>query len=51
MKELLEKITATFTAFSTDAVKEANKSAAVRARKASLELEKLLKQYRKDSVK
>lgn len=51
MKELIEKISQSFDAFKTDAVKEGNKAAARRARQNTLELEKLLKQYRKDSLK
>ncbi len=51
MKELIENIAKVYEAFRTDAAKEGNKAAAMRARKQSLELEKLLKQYRKDSLK
>jgi len=53
MKELNEKIAASFEAFKTDAdlqAEKGNKAAGTRARKASLELEKLLKEFRKDSV-
>ncbi|WLD24348.1 histone H1 [Flavobacterium dauae] len=53
MKELIEKIAASFEAFKTDAelqTEKGNKAAGTRARKASLELEKLLKEFRKDSV-
>lgn len=52
MKELVEKINALYAAFAIDAQKnaEGNKAAGVRARKASLEIEKALKEYRKVSV-
>lgn len=52
MKELREKINIKFSDFSADMMKSlnGNKAAGVRARKASLELEKLLKQYRKESI-
>jgi hypothetical protein len=53
MKELVEKISAAFQAFEKEAkanVENGNKAAGTRARKASLELEKLMKQYRKDSI-
>lgn len=53
MKELIEKINAGFEAFKTDAelqVEKGNKAAGTRARKASLELEKLLKEFRKTSL-
>ncbi len=52
MKELVEKINGLFTAFALDAQKnvEGNKAAGVRARKASLEIEKALKEYRKASI-
>ena len=51
MKELIEAICKNFDAFKVDATKDGNKAAAQRARKVSLEIEKQLKQYRKDSVK
>lgn len=53
MKELVENINARMEAFRVDADKfvNGNKAAGVRARKASLELEKLMKQFRKESVK
>ena len=51
MNELIEKIFSNFDAFKVDAAKAGNKAAAARARKVSLEIEKQLKQYRKDSVK
>jgi ElaB/YqjD/DUF883 family membrane-anchored ribosome-binding protein len=53
MKELIEKINAEFAAFSKDAeqqVEKGNKAAGTRARKASLELEKVLKEFRKVSL-
>lgn len=53
MKTLVEQITAGFEAFAKDAAAQAeagNKAAGARARKVSLELEKLLKQFRKDSI-
>ena len=52
MKELVEKINATWAVFAENAEKNAagNKAAGARARKASLELEKALKEFRKASV-
>lgn len=53
MNELIEKITASYEALKTDAELQAekgNKAAGTRARKASLELEKLLKEFRKASL-
>lgn len=53
MKELLEKINAEFEAFKTDSdlqAEKGNKAAGMRARKAALELTKLLKDFRKISV-
>ena len=53
MKELVEKINAAIAEFSTTAnaqVENGNKAAGTRARKASLELEKLLKEFRKASI-
>ena len=53
MNEIIEKIAASFEAFNTDAALQAekeNKAAGTRARKASLELEKLLKEFRKTSL-
>lgn len=53
MKELLNKINTSFEEFNTNAQLQAdkgNKAAGVRARKASLELEKLMKDFRKSSV-
>ena len=54
MKELLVEINAKMQTFRTESSKfaeEGNKSAGVRARKATLALEKLFKQFRKESVK
>ena len=53
MNELVAKIKAEFEAFSTEAdaqVEKGNKAAGTRARKSSLELEKMLKEFRKVSV-
>lgn len=53
MKTLVEQITANFETFAKDAqaqVENGNKAAGARARKVSLEIEKLLKQFRKDSI-
>lgn len=53
MKSLLENINKTIADFQKDAdenVGKGNKAAGVRARKASLELEKLFKEYRKKSL-
>ncbi len=53
MKEIVEKINASFEAFQKDAtsqIESGNKAAGSRARKASLELEKLLKEFRKASL-
>ena len=52
MEELVNKIIQTTVDMLNDMEKstEGNKSAGVRARKASLELEKLLKEYRKASL-
>lgn len=53
MKELIEKINTEFETFNTDAeqqLENGNKAAGTRARKASLALEKLLKEFRKTSV-
>ena len=53
MKELIEKIQETYAAFAADAAAQAekgNKAAGTRARKASLELEKLMKEFRKVSL-
>ena len=53
MKELVEKISTLFAEFEKEAklnVENGNKAAGTRARKATLELEKLMKQFRKDSI-
>lgn len=53
MKELVEQISAKMAEFGKDAgaqVASGNKAAGTRARKASLELEKMLKEFRKISV-
>ncbi len=53
MKELVTKIQEAYAAFQTDAaaqVEKGNKAAGTRARKASLQVEKLLKEFRKVSV-
>jgi Histone H1-like protein Hc1. len=53
MNELVAKIKAEFEAFSTEAdaqVEKGNKAAGTRARKSSLELEKMLKEFRKVSI-
>lgn len=53
MNELIEKINASFEALKDDAalqIENGNKAAGTRARKSSLELEKLLKEFRKASL-
>lgn len=53
MKELIEKIATEFEIFKLDAelqTEKGNKAAGTRARKASLEIEKLLKEFRKTSL-
>ena len=52
MKELVEKLNAAWAVFAENADKTlaGNKAAGTRARKASLELEKALKEFRKVSV-
>lgn len=53
MKELFEKIDALYADFAKDAKKQlenGNKAAGTRARKASLEIEKALKAFRKESL-
>ena len=53
MKELVDKINVAIGEFSTNAnaqVENGNKAAGTRARKASLELEKLMKEFRKASI-
>ena len=53
MKELVEQITIAFETFIKDAnsqVQKGNKAAGTRARKASLEIEKAMKAFRKASL-
>ena len=53
MKELIEKINVSFETLKADAdlqAEKGNKAAGTRARKTSLELEKLLKEFRKASL-
>jgi hypothetical protein len=53
MKDLLEKISAEIETFKTDAemqLEKGNKAAGTRARKSTLALEKLLKEFRKASL-
>ncbi len=53
MKELVEKLAALYAAFDKDAkaqVENGNKAAGTRARKASLEIEKAMKEFRKVSI-
>jgi hypothetical protein len=53
MKDLVDKIKERFESFATDSnlqIEKSNKAAGTRARKASLELEKLLKEFRKVSL-
>lgn len=53
MKELIEQINTQIEAFQTNAgaqLEKGNKAAGTRARKAALELSKLLKDFRKASV-
>lgn len=53
MKEIIEKINAEFEGFKADAdvqAEKGNKAAGTRARKATLSLEKLLKEFRKASL-
>lgn len=53
MKDLLEKISAEFEILKTDAglqIEKGNKAAGTRARKSTLDLEKLLKEFRKLSL-
>ena len=53
MKELLSKIEEAYAAFVKDSalqVENGNKAAGVRARKVSLELEKMMKEFRKSSL-
>lgn len=53
MKNLVEKLQASFAEFEKDAtaqIESGNKAAGTRARKASLEIEKALKEFRKKSI-
>lgn len=53
MKNLLEKIVREFETFKTEAesqIEKGNKAAGTRARKSTLDLEKLLKEFRKASL-
>ena len=53
MKEIIEKIAEAYAAFAKDAasqVENGNKAAGTRARKVSLEIEKLTKEFRKVSL-
>ncbi|MCP9612735.1 histone H1 [Coprobacter tertius] len=53
MKELVDKIQSLIGDFKKDAglqLENGNKAAGVRARKASLEIEKLMKEFRKASI-
>ena len=53
MKELIEKIQNLTAEFTTDAnaqVEHGNKAAGTRARKSSLEIEKAMKEFRKQSL-
>ena len=53
MKTLLDQINEKIDLFQTNAtsqIEKANKAAGTRARKASLELEKMLKEFRKKSL-
>ena len=53
MKELVEKIATLVAEFSKDAnaqIENGNKAAGTRARKASLEIEKAMKEFRKASL-
>ena len=53
MKELVEKVAALYADFAKDAnaqIENGNKAAGTRARKASLEIEKAMKGFRKASL-
>ena len=53
MKDQLEKVAALYADFSKDAnaqIENGNKAAGTRARKASLEIEKAMKEFRKASL-
>ncbi len=53
MKKLVQQLESSFNAFLEDAnaqIEKGNKAAGTRARKASLEMEKMLKDFRKKSL-
>ncbi len=53
MKELIEKVAALYAEFEKDAkaqLENGNKAAGTRARKSSLEIEKVMKEFRKASL-
>ena len=53
MKELIEKVAALYADFEKDAkaqLENGNRAAGTRARKASLEIEKVMKEFRKASL-
>lgn len=53
MKNLVDKINAEFEAFAKEAeaqIEKGNKAAGTRARKSALELSKMFKEFRKESV-
>ena len=50
MKELIAQIQEKYAAYAVDAALQAEKGAGTRARKASLEIEKLMKEFRKVSL-
>jgi len=53
MEKLVKQLEVSFTAFIEDAnaqITKGNKAAGTRARKASLEMEKMLKEFRKKSL-
>lgn len=53
MEEIIKKAAELYAAFAADAnaqVEKGNKAAGTRARKASLEIEKLMKEFRKASL-
>lgn len=53
MKELVEKVAAMYAEFAKDAnaqIENGNKAAGTRARKASLDIEKAMKEFRKASL-
>lgn len=54
MKKLFDQITSQFEAFKTEAeahIEKGNKAAGTRARKSALELSKLMKEFRKVSLR